>query len=62
MPSCNSMFINGSTNYKPSTLRDHVQTECHKGAARENEEMHTRAFDISLPCEKLFKQYWKIRQ
>ena len=29
MPSYNPAFINGSTNYKPSTLKDHVQTECH---------------------------------
>ena len=49
IPSYNSMFINGSTNYKPSTLKDQTQTECHKRAIRENNEMHARASTISLP-------------
>ena len=29
MPSY-AMFVNGSTDYKPSTLKGHVQTKCHK--------------------------------
>ena len=39
MPSYNLTFINGSTNYKSSTLKDHVQTECHKRPIRENKEI-----------------------
>ena len=51
--SFNSTFVNGSTYYKPSMLKDHAQTECHKRAVRENDEMHARASGISLPVRKV---------
>ena len=54
-PSYNSMFINRSTNYTPSTLKDQAQRECHKRAVRENNEMHARTSGISLPV-------WKVVQ
>ena len=43
MPSANLTFVNGSTNYKPSTLKDHAATECHKRAIREIE--HEKAIE-----------------
>ena len=46
MSSYNSTFINGSANYKLSTLKDHIKTECHKRAVRENNKMHARASGI----------------
>ena len=53
MASYNSTFINGSTNYKPSTLKDHTKAECHKRAVRENHEMYARASGFSLPMGKV---------
>ena len=53
MQSFNSTFINGSTNYKPSTLKDHSQTECHKRAVKEEEEMKATAAGTSVPKRKI---------
>ena len=56
MQSYNSTFINGSTNYKPSTLKDHAQTDCHKRAVRENDEMQAKASGISLPIRTVVQK------
>lgn len=53
MPCYNSTFINGSTNYKLSTLKDRVQTDCHKRTVRQNDEMHAKASGISLTMRKI---------
>ena len=53
MQSFNSTSINGSTNYKPSTLKDHSQTECHKRAVKEEEEMKATAAGTSVPKRKI---------
>ena len=53
MPCDNSTFINGSTNYKPSTLKDRVQTDCHKRTVTQNDEMHAKASGISLIMRKI---------
>ena len=37
MPSANLAFVTGSTNYRPSALKDHEQTDGHKRAVKESE-------------------------
>ena len=50
MPKANNTFIYGSTNYKPSTLKDHASTETHKRAVQEEEfEVATAAGNSLLP-------------
>ena len=51
----NSIFINIITNYKPSQLKDHTQTECHKRTIRENNEKHIRALGFSFSMWKVVK-------
>ena len=46
MPKANNTFIYGSTNYKPSMLKDHASTETHKRAVQEEEleKLHNVSF------------------
>ena len=53
MRSYNSTFISGSTNYKVSTLKDHVQAECHKRAVKEKTMKYMLEHQVShYLCEK----------
>ena len=53
MSNANLTFINGSTNYKPSTLQDHESTEVHKRAIREIEFEQATAAGVTLPPQKV---------
>ena len=52
MPGANLTFVTGSTNYRPSTLKDHTQTDGHKQAIGEEAHAEAEASGISLqPCK-----------
>ena len=53
MPSASLTFIHGSINYKPSTLHDHGQTECHKRAVHEKEHEEAERSGASLQPRKV---------
>ena len=42
MPGANLTFVTGSTNYHPSILKDHEQTDGHKRAERAQESQSCR--------------------
>ena len=48
MPGANFMFVKGSTNYRPSTLQDHVQADDHKRAVGEEANAVAEASSVSL--------------
>ena len=48
MPGANLTFMTGSTNYCPSTLKDHAQTDGHKQAVAEEAHAEAEASGISL--------------
>ena len=43
MPGANLTFVTGSTNYCPSTLKDHKHTDGHKRAEKETEHEKSKA-------------------
>ena len=49
MPRVNLTFVTGSTNFKYSTLNDHVVTDGHKRAVKEKENEEAIAAGLSLP-------------
>ena len=52
MPVTNLTFVTGSTNYHPSALKDHAQTDSHKQAAGEEVHAEAEASGVSLqPCK-----------
>ena len=42
MPDANLTFVTGSTNYRPSTLKDHEQTNGHKKKKKQKKRQSTR--------------------
>ena len=55
MPSANLTFMTGSTNYCPSMLKDHVQTDGHKQAVPEEAQAEAEASGISLQPRKVYQ-------
>ena len=53
--SANLTFETGSTNYRPSTLKDHKQTDGHKRAEKDTEHKKAKATGSELPPRKLFQ-------
>ena len=52
MPGANLTFVTWSTNYRPSTLKDHAQTDVHKRAVGEEAYTEGEASGVSLqPCK-----------
>ena len=52
MPGANLTFVTRSTNYCPSMLKDHAQTDGHKQAVGEEAHVEAEASGISLqPCK-----------
>ena len=43
MPGANLTFVTGSTNYCPSTLKDHKHIDGHKRAEKETEHKKSKA-------------------
>ena len=52
MPGVNLTFVTGSTNYHPSTLKDHKQTDGHKRAEKERAQ-ESQAMASELPLKKV---------
>ena len=55
MPGANLTFVTGSTNYRPSTLKDHAQTDIHIQAVGEEAHSEAEASDISLQTRKVYQ-------
>ena len=53
MPGANLTFVTGSTNYHPSTLKDHKQIDGHKRAEKETEDEKAKAAGRELPPRKV---------
>ena len=53
MPGANLTFVTGSTNYHPSTLKDHEQIDGHKRAEKETEHEKAKAAGRELPPRKV---------
>ena len=53
MPDVNLTFVTGSTNYCPSTLKDHKQTNGHKRAEKETQHQKAKAAGSELPPRKV---------
>ena len=53
MPDVNLTFVKGSTNYCPSTLKDHKQTNGHKRAEKETQHQKAKAAGSELPPRKV---------
>jgi hypothetical protein len=51
--SSNMMFIHGSTNFKKSSIKDHVISECHKIGKEEMEHQRAAEAGIQLPPKKV---------
>ena len=56
MPNVSMTFINGSTNFRLSSLKDHDSSECHQRATREKEHEVAVAAGISLAPRKVIQQ------
>ena len=56
MPNVSMTFINGSTNFRLSSLKDHHSSECHQRATREKEHEGAIAAGISLAPRKVIQQ------
>ena len=52
-PGANLTFVTGSTNYNPSTLKDHKETDGHKRAEKETEHKKAKAAESELPPRKV---------
>ena len=57
MPGANLTFVTGSTNYCPSTLKDHEQTDCHKRAEKETQHEKAKAAGSELPPIKVSQDF-----
>ena len=55
MPGANLTFVTGSTNYRPSTLKDHAQTDGHKRAVGEEAHAEAEASGVSLQPRKVYQ-------
>ena len=55
MPGANLTFVTGSTNYRPSTLQDHAQTDGHKRAVGEEAHTEAEASGVSLQPRKVYQ-------
>ena len=53
MPSANLTFVIGSTNYRPSTLKDDEQTDGHRRAEKETQHEKAKAVGSELPPRKV---------
>ena len=62
MPSASLTFINGSTNFKMSSLSDHATTDGHTHAIREQE--NNKILQLVLPSHfvRLFRKHQPILQ
>ena len=56
MPNISLSFINGSTNYQVSALKDHDASMCHNKAVREKEHEEAVAVGQSVPPRKVVQQ------
>ena len=56
MPSANLTFINGSTNYKMSSLSDHATTDGHTRAIREQENEKAIAAGLTVAPHKVVQE------
>ena len=56
MPNISMTFINGSTNFRLSSLKDDDSSECHQRATREKEHEGAVAAGISLAPRKVIQQ------
>ena len=55
MPDTNLMLVTGNTNYCPSTLEDHAQTDGHKQSVGEEAHTEAEASGISLQPRKVYQ-------
>ena len=55
MPVANLTFMTGTTNYCPSMLKDHAQTDGHKQAVGEEAHAEAEASGISLQPRKVYQ-------
>ena len=55
MPGANLMFLTGSTNYRPFTLKDHAHTDGHKQAVGEEAHAGAEASGLSLQLCKVYE-------
>ena len=53
MPNVNLSFLNGSSNFRKSSLKDHETSSCHQQAIREKEHSDATAAGISLPPRRV---------
>ena len=55
MPGANLMLVTGSTNYCPSTLKVHPQTDGHKQAVGEEARTKAKTSDVFLQTCKVYQ-------
>ena len=60
MPSANLTFINGSTNFKMSSLSDHATTDRHTCAIKEQENEKAIVAGLDVTQVKLFRKHRPI--
>ena len=55
MPAANLTFMTGTTNYHPSMLKDHAQTDGHKRAVGEEAHAEAEASGVSSQPRKIYE-------